>query len=222
MYLAFSWYLYEFGRLELSQNYCVPGSWRHQCSISVNQICENSHYRTMNRRCCLLLLLALYSAAALEGITTAAKIDRYAWLPRPLIVDRKTQDEVHPEGNQESSDRNDEESYQSMFLRDENGYPVENQVHEELKDESVLIVPTTGRLRVRGNASMWLIPILGCFVSYASFGQMSRLFLMIAQWASSNTWIPTSRDDIDLQANVVVSSGAALAMLVLGRLTIPD
>jgi hypothetical protein len=182
-----------------------------------------------NTSCCYLLFLSFhcYSAfAAREEFTiTAAKIDRYA----SSLHEEKTKAQHltaailgrhrdTPDGLQEEEghgsryDRYSGTSYQS-------GDPTEHQEgYEEMQqnDSSSSSVgvppPTTGQLRlIRGTILPWLVPVLGCFVSYQSFGQVSKLFLRLVQWASSNTWIPRTREDIDLQASVVVSDGCFLA-----------
>lgn len=47
-------------------------------------------------------------------------------------------------------------------------------------------------------------------VAFATFGHVARSFLALVQWASSNTWIPRSEEDVQLQTNVVVRSTCAI------------
>jgi hypothetical protein len=196
--------------------------------------------------CCLLFLSFHYNSAvaAREEFTifTAAKVDRNAsslqqktkaqHLAAAILgIRRQTLDGLQEKGQGSRYDRYSGSSYQSEdHTENHEGY-------EEIQDDSSssssvgVPPPITGQLRViRGNTFLpWLIPVLGCFVSYKSFGQVSKLFLRLVQWASSNTWIPQTREDIDLQASVVVSSCLACLLLPLQDnlvdhqpLTLPD
>jgi hypothetical protein len=197
--------------------------------------------------CCCLLFLSFhyYSAvAAREEFTifTAAKVDRNAsslhektkaqHLAAAILGRRRqTLDGLlQEEGQGIRYDRYSGTSYQSEdHTENQEGY---EEIQDDSSSSSAVGVPPpiTGQLRViRGNTLPWLIPVLGCFVSYKSFGQVSKLFLRLVQWASSNTWIPQTREDIDLQASVVVSAWPACLLLPLQDnlvdhqpLTLPD
>lgn len=99
-------------------------------------------------------------------------------------------------------------TYGSTFASDN----IEKEIEQEGEQEPDATSPPeqnvvpSGQLQARGNVLLWSIPFLGCIISYETYGQVSRLFLKGVQWASSNTWIPKSREDIDLQTNVVVRS----------------
>jgi hypothetical protein len=49
----------------------------------------------------------------------------------------------------------------------------------------------------------WVIPIIAGAGAYSSFSKVSLAFHNAVLWASSNTWLPETKDDINLQANVV-------------------
>jgi hypothetical protein len=49
----------------------------------------------------------------------------------------------------------------------------------------------------------WMIPVAVGVISFTSFAKVSSAFHNTVQWMSSNTWLPESKDDITLQANVV-------------------
>ncbi|GKY97609.1 hypothetical protein MPSEU_000719300 [Mayamaea pseudoterrestris] len=49
----------------------------------------------------------------------------------------------------------------------------------------------------------WMIPVAAGIASFTTFASVSATFHKIVQWMSSNTWLPESKDDINLQANVV-------------------
>jgi hypothetical protein len=176
-------------------------------------------------RCCWLLVLSWHAHgafAALEGFAIVTKVDRYnsasqkkAQRQHPatagVLLDsrrRQTRNDTLQEEDQRSRhDQYEGPSHQSSFPS-ESGDPVETLEAPEASFHVDFVLPpaTTRQLRrFRGSALPWLIPVLGCFVSYKSFGQVSRLFLNVVQWASAGTWIPRTREDIDLQASVVVS-----------------
>jgi len=50
---------------------------------------------------------------------------------------------------------------------------------------------------------LWLIPVFGAVFWFCTFRYLSATFHAIVQWASQNTWIPSTHDELTLQANVV-------------------
>ena len=49
----------------------------------------------------------------------------------------------------------------------------------------------------------WSIPFASSSMAYSTFPWVSRAFHKLVLWASHDTWIPSSREQIDLQANIV-------------------
>lgn len=62
----------------------------------------------------------------------------------------------------------------------------------------------TGKVGSRVNTILWSIPFLICFLSFWSFQYTSSWFYSITRWASANTWIPQTEEEVNLQTNVVV------------------
>jgi Protein of unknown function (DUF4239) len=50
---------------------------------------------------------------------------------------------------------------------------------------------------------LWTIPLLGALFSFGTFKFMSSVFHEVVQWASSNTWFPSTTEEVTLQTNVV-------------------
>jgi hypothetical protein len=50
---------------------------------------------------------------------------------------------------------------------------------------------------------LWTIPLLGAGFSFGTFKFMSSLFHDVVQWASANTWFPTTPEEVNLQTSVV-------------------
>lgn len=61
-----------------------------------------------------------------------------------------------------------------------------------------------GVVRYQTTKILWYIPLAICVFSFWSFKWTSLWFHIIVQWASSNTWIPITDEEVNLQTNVVV------------------
>lgn len=60
-----------------------------------------------------------------------------------------------------------------------------------------------GTFRSRANFLLWNIPLLVAVVSFMTFRPMVRLLNMFVDWASPNSWLPSTEDQINLQTNVI-------------------
>jgi len=50
---------------------------------------------------------------------------------------------------------------------------------------------------------LWSVPFIAAILAFWSFPWVSLLFHRVVQWASSNTWIPDTEEQVNLQTNVV-------------------
>lgn len=48
-----------------------------------------------------------------------------------------------------------------------------------------------------------LVPAISCVLSYWSYTPFAKAFFNVVMWASSNTWIPKSEEELNLQTNIV-------------------
>lgn len=70
-------------------------------------------------------------------------------------------------------------------------------------DGSAVEVTITKKTESNDRYVLWALPFLGAVFSYGTFQYTSSFFHHVVQWASQNTWLPETVEDLTLQANVV-------------------